>query len=62
MLISFLGIFPISEAHEIIPKALQEYVIAHPNATPEEIQQFAQVQSPEFVGKYKNGTEILAII
>ena len=62
ILISILGSIPISQAHEIIPRALQEYVVSNPNATPEEIQKFAEVQSPEFAGKYTNGTKILAIV
>ncbi len=62
ILVSILGSLPTSQAHEIIPRALQEYVVTHPNATPEEIQQFAENQSPEFAGKYRNGTEILGII
>ncbi len=62
ILISFFGVAQISEAHELIPKALQEYVVTHPNATPAEIQGFAENQSPEFSEKFKNGTEILAIV
>ncbi len=62
ILISIFGGLPTSLAHEIIPRALQDYVVTHPNATPAEIQEFAASQSPEFAGKYKNGAEILAII
>ncbi len=62
IILSYFGALPISQAHEIIPRALQEYVVTHPNATPEEIQNFAEGQSPEFAGRYKNGADILAII
>ena len=34
----------------------------HPDATSEEIENFAQTQSPEFAEKYENGAEIIAII
>ena len=36
--------------------------MTHPNATPAEIQGFAENQLPEFSEKFKNGTEILAIV
>ena len=49
-------------AHELIPRALQEYVAENPNATPEQIQQFSQSQSPEFAAKFKNGEAILNVI
>ncbi len=51
LIASFL--VPLSfHAHELIPQALQEYIEAHPNATPEEIKRFADMQSPEFAEKY----------
>ena len=49
-------------AHELIPQVLQEYVEAHPNATPEEIKKFADTQSPEFAEKYAWWAEMLQII
>ncbi len=42
-------------AHELIPKALQEYVQNNPNATTEELGKFISLQNPEFAKKYKNG-------
>lgn len=60
--ICLLWTIQISQAHELIPQALQEYVETHPDATSEEIESFAQSQSPEFTEKYENGIEILAII
>lgn len=49
-------------AHELIPKALQEYVEANPNATAFQIEEFVQNQTPQFAKKYKNGEEILKVI
>lgn len=42
------------EAHELIPRALQEYIQANPDATPDEIQQFAYSQTPEFANRFQN--------
>ncbi len=50
------------DAHELIPKALQEYITEHPNATMDEIQAFIQAQSPEFAEKYKDKDKILEIV
>lgn len=55
------GVPHTAEAHDLIPRALQEYVIAHPNATPEEIKAFADKQDPEYAQKFKNGAQIIAI-
>ncbi len=61
LLLSFLP--PVlADAHELIPKALQEYIAANPNATPQEIKAFADNQSPEFAEKFKDGAEILQIV
>lgn len=51
-----------SSAHELIPQALKEYVQEHPQATPEEIKQFADSQTPEFSQKFRDGAEILKIV
>ena len=61
LLVSF-WIPEIFQAHELIPQVLQEYVEAHPDATPEEIKAFALEQSPEFALKYAEWGEILRII
>lgn len=49
-------------AHELIPKALKEYVEANPNATASQIEKFVQNQTPEFAKKYQSGEEILKVI
>lgn len=61
-LIYIWGSLWVSKAHELIPKNLREYIVSHPNATSEEIEQFAKIQSPEFAEKYKNSEKILEII
>ncbi len=56
------GILPThAYAHDLIPRALQEYVQSHPNATPQEIKAFIDVQNPEYAAKFKNGEEIIAL-
>ena len=49
------------EAHDLIPRVLQEYVAQHPDATPEDIQAFANNQAPEYAQKIKNGADIIDI-
>jgi hydrogenase/urease accessory protein HupE len=50
------------EAHELIPKVLQDYVNEHPNATSQELHDFIIAQSPEFAEKYKDKEKILEIV
>jgi hypothetical protein len=50
-----------AQAHDLIPRALQQYVITHPNATPAEIEAFAAEQSPEYAAKFRSGAQIIAI-
>ncbi|MBC7503421.1 HupE/UreJ family protein [Candidatus Gracilibacteria bacterium] len=50
------------KAHELIPRELQEYIQKHPNATPDEIQQFAYSQTPEFANRFQNGADILKVV
>lgn len=53
-------IFPTrSFAHDLIPQELKVYIQDHPNATPDEIKQFADQQSPEFAQKFRDGAEIV---
>ena len=49
-------------AHDLIPKQLTTYIQEHPNATPEEILQFANAQAPEYAQKFRDGAEILKIV
>ena len=48
-----------SFAHDLIPQQLKVYIQEHPSATPEEIKQFADQQSPEFAQKFRDGAEIV---
>lgn len=50
------------KAHELIPRELQEYIQKHPNATPDEIQQFAYSQTPEFANRFQNWADILKVV
>jgi hydrogenase/urease accessory protein HupE len=62
-LICVMGAIPhASQAHELLPKALLEYVDAHPDATSEQIEAFVREQTPEFAEKYKDKEKILDII
>jgi hydrogenase/urease accessory protein HupE len=68
LLVLLIGVFSIgasfpksAEAHDLIPRQLQDYIVQHSNATPEEIKAFADAQDPEYAQKFKNGAEIIAI-
>jgi len=41
----------VANAHELIPKEVEEYIEQNPNATPEEIEQFVQGSAPELAEK-----------
>lgn len=49
------------QAHELIPKAVLEYVQQNPDATPQEIETFAKQNAPEFVASTGGGSNILEI-
>lgn len=60
VLLMFIVIVPSRAfAHDLIPRQLKVYIQEHPNATPEEIKQFADEQSPEFAQKFRDGAEIV---
>ena len=52
----------ILQAHELIPRALQEYIQTHPDATADEIKEFASSQAPEFASRFQDWADILRII
>lgn len=55
-------LFPLeTSAHDLIPQQLKVYIQEHPYATPDEIKQFADEQSPEFAQKFRDGAEIVRI-
>ncbi len=58
----FLLVWNPMEAHELIPRALQDYIQANPDASPDEIQQFAYSQTPEFANRFQNWADILKIV
>ncbi len=49
-------------AHELIPKAIQQFIIDHPNASPEEIQTFAKAETPQFASQFKNIDDLMKIV
>ncbi len=49
-------------AHELLPKALVEYMEKNPNATPEEIQAYVRDNAPEFAEKYKDKEAVVKIL
>lgn len=61
-LLVFTGTFTSTvAAHELIPKAVLEYVQNNPDATPEQIEAFAEQNSPEFSEATKGGADIIRI-
>ncbi|HSH55383.1 MAG TPA: HupE/UreJ family protein [Candidatus Limnocylindrales bacterium] len=57
-----IGFFEQSvKAHELIPKAVLEYVQNNPDATPEQIEAFDEQNSPEFSEATNGGADILRI-
>ena len=61
LLVSLVLVPHVSYAHDLIPRALQDYIVEHPQATPEEIKAFADSQAPEYAEKFKIGADIIAI-
>ena len=58
----FLVVYNTLQAHELIPRALQEYIQTHPEATADEIKEFASSQAPEFASRFQDWADILRII
>lgn len=46
-------------AHDLIPQALQNYIVANPNASAEDIRVFVSRQDPEYATQFESGEEIL---
>ena len=49
-------------AHDLLPKPVVEYLKAHPQATPDEIQAYAQTLDPEMAAKFSNTSDIIRIV
>lgn len=62
MLAALLIVAAPAEGHELVPKALLEYLETNPDATPQELQEFAAQESPLFAAKFKNAEELLRIV
>jgi hypothetical protein len=51
-----------AKAHDLLPKAIVEYLATHPNATPEEIQNFARTETPEFGEKLQSKEDVVRLV
>jgi phosphoribosylanthranilate isomerase len=54
----FFIALPRAQAHDLIPQAVIDYVQSHPNATPAEIEAFAEATVPAYAEKFPNGEKI----
>lgn len=61
LLVSVITFSSTAEAHELIPKAVLEYVQNNPDATPEQIEEFAEQHAPEFSETTNGGADIIQI-
>ncbi len=66
LVVFFVMLAPVapSEAHELLPKEVVEYIRVHPNATPDDMRAFAATQNKVIAEKFNNKStkEIFAII
>ncbi len=51
-----------AHADDAVPKALTEYVKAHPDATPDQILQYANATTPDFASRYSNAKDLVTVI
>ncbi len=51
-----------ASAHELLPRPVLEYLEANPEATPEDIQAFAQTQSPDIAEQFENKERTIELI
>ncbi len=58
----FFGGVSLVRAHDLVPRVLVEYVQSHPNATPEEIQAYAEQKVPAYTEKFPNGNKIFELV
>ncbi len=49
-------------AHDLVPQILVKYVEAHPDATPEEIQAYAEENVPAYAERFPDGQKIFEVI
>ncbi len=49
-------------AHDLLPMQIVEYLSAHPEATPEEIELYAKTLDPETAKKFSNTEEVIRMV
>ena len=49
-------------AHDLLPKQVVEFLVEHPNATPEEIQVYAQTLDPEIAAKFSRTEDVIRVV
>ena len=57
-----VGIPHAAHAHDLVPRALVEYVQSHPDATAQEIQTYAEQTVPAYAERFPNGNKIFEAI
>ena len=62
LLTTFFSPTLVASAHDLLPKEIVTYLHNHPNATPEEIQSYAQTQGGETAQKFQDKVEIIRLI
>ncbi len=58
----FLSDAQLGFAHELLPKPIVEYLQNHPNATPEQIQEFALTQSPNIAEQFRDRSKVVDLL
>lgn len=57
------GVSPrVTVAHELLPRPVIEYMQQHPDASAEEVEQFLQQSSPDFVAQYGTTDDVIQLI
>ncbi len=51
-----------TQAHDLLPKAIVEYLAANPGATPQEIRDYARATTPEFGEKLKDHADVVRLV
>ncbi len=52
----------VASAHELIPKAVQEYIQKNPQATAQQVKEFSEQAAPEFSEKIGDGNNIIELV
>ena len=59
---AFFSYTPIAFAHDLLPKQIVEYLHEHPNATPLEIQLYAQMEGGDIAQKFQDKEEVIRLV